>query len=94
MNEEKAGAVVGKLRARGVMAHVESTGVYQFGIKVVLPDRREVIWDADGTSALDAEILLDGDLVGFVPTIGGDEEMTVDQAVEAIAGADYGPPLE
>jgi hypothetical protein len=75
------------------MAHLERAGVYQFGIRIVLVDGREVVWDADGTSALDAEILLDGDLVGFVPTIGGDEEMTVDQTVEAIAAADYGPPL-
>ncbi|MHB8449767.1 MAG: hypothetical protein ACYDAQ_04845 [Mycobacteriales bacterium] len=92
MNEEKATAVVEALRARGVMAHLESGGVYEFGVRVVLPGGREARWDSDGTSALDAEILQDGDLVGFIPAVGGSEELTVAQTVEIIAAADYDAP--
>lgn len=89
MDEAKATAVVEALRARGVLAHLDSGGVYEFGVRVVLPGGREARWDADGTSALDAEILEDGDLVGFIPAVGDGEELTVDQTVEIIAAADY-----
>lgn len=94
MEEAKASTVVEQLRARGVMAHLERSGVYQFGIRVVLPGGvREAIWDADGTAGLEAQILEDGDLVGFVPEISGSEEFSVEQVVAAIAGADYDAPL-
>lgn len=93
MDEHKATAVVAGLRARKVMAHLERAGVYQFGIRVVLPDGREAVWDADGTAALEAQILQDGDLVGFVPTVAGSQEADVDTTVRIIAAADYDAPV-
>ncbi len=93
MQESKATEVVEALRARGVMAHLERAGVYQFGIRVVLPGgRREAIWDADGTAGLEAQVLEDGDLVGYVPEIPGSENFDVAQTVAAIAAADYQSP--
>jgi hypothetical protein len=93
MDEQKAEAVVTRLRDRGVMAHVEHLGVYQVAVRVVLPDGREAMWDPEGTTAIGAEILLDGDLVGFIEPTGGDTELDVDTIVGIIARADYGPPL-
>lgn len=94
MDEQRANAVVAALRAQNVMAHLERDGVYRFGIRVVLPDGREAIWDADGAAALEAQILLDGDLVGFVPTVAGSETADVAEVVRIIAGADYDAPVE
>lgn len=90
MNQERATAVVAALRERGVFAHVEHAGVYQFGVRVVLPDGREAIWDADGASALEATVMRDGVLVGFVPTLPASEDLDDAGVVEAIAAADYG----
>lgn len=78
-----------QLRARGVMAHVHSDGVYAYSVRVVIPGGREAIWDADGAAGLEAEILADGDLVGYVATIPGSEDFDVAQTVAAIASADY-----
>lgn len=94
MDEQKATQVVAALRDRNVMAHLERDGVYQFGIRVVLPDGREAIWDADGAAAMEAQILLDGDLVGFIPTVTGSEEADVDTVVRIIAAADYDAPVD
>jgi hypothetical protein len=90
MDEQRAERVVSKLRAQGVMAHVQRSGVYSFGVRVVVPDGREVIWDNDGASGLEATVMRDGVLVGYVPTIPGSEDLDEDGTVAAIAGADYG----
>lgn len=90
MREDRARAAVRALRDRGVMAHVEQPGVYRFGIRVVLPDGRQAIWDTDGTAGLEAQIMRDNVLVGFVSQIPGSEDFADDQVVEAIAAADYG----
>ena len=63
MQEEQAERIVATLRERRVMAHVYSTGVYNFGIRIVIPDGREAIWDADGAAGLEATVLRD-ELVG------------------------------
>ncbi len=63
--------------------------MYQFGVRVVLPDGREAVWDADGASALEATVMRDGVLVGFVPTVPGSEDLDDDGVVEVIAQADY-----
>ena len=52
---------------RGVAAHIEQPGVAQFGVRIALPDGRHAIWDTDGTAGLEAQVMRDGVLVGFVP---------------------------
>ena len=93
MEENRARRVVDALRDRGVPAHVERAAVNRFGVRVALPDGREAIWDADGTAALEAEIMLDGTLVGFVPVIEGSEDFDEAQVVDAIARTDYDQPV-
>ncbi|MFI5892542.1 hypothetical protein ACIA5D_20785 [Actinoplanes sp. NPDC051513] len=95
MEEERARRVVETLRARNVFAHVKlpQAGVTQYGIRVVLPDGREAIWDNDGTAGLEAQIMLNGILVGFVASIPDSENYGDGQIVEAIATADYDRPV-
>lgn len=78
-----------ELRARKVFAHVHHVGVGRVGIRVVLANGSEAIWDADGAAGLEAQVMRDGVLVGFVPVIPGSADFTVAQTVAAIAGADY-----
>ena len=92
MIEERAVQLVERLRARNVLAHVARSGVYQFGIRVVLPGGREAVWDNDGTAALEAQVLRDGVLVGFVPTVPGSEDFDDDAVVECIARTNYDAP--
>ena len=73
-----------------MMAHLARTGVYQTGIRIVFPDGREAIWDTDGAAGLEAQVLRDGVLVGFVPAIPGSEQLDDPGIVETIANADYG----
>src|SRR5258706_13910396 len=92
MDEAKATAVVERLRARGVFAHVHPVGVYEYSVRVVIPDGREAVWDADGAAGLEAVVLRDGDLVGLVEGIPGSESLDVAGVVAGIAAADYDPP--
>jgi hypothetical protein len=69
MDENRARYVVDALRDRGVDAHIAKPGVYQFGVRVALPDGREALWDTDGTAGLEAQVMRNGMLVGFVPVI-------------------------
>ncbi|WP_406142034.1 hypothetical protein [Streptomyces sp. NBC_01089] len=89
MNSERAERLVTALRARGVMAHVVEVGVYQFGVRVVIDWNIEAVWDTDGAAGLDAQVLSDGMLVGFVPHIAGSEDFTEEQLVDAIATTGY-----
>lgn len=75
------------------MAHVVRAGVYQFGIGVRLEEDRVAIWDSDGTAGLEAQVMRNGMLVGFVPTIPGSADFSEDQVVAAIAAADYDSPV-
>jgi hypothetical protein len=93
MEENRARRVVDALRARGVDAHLDSEGVYQKGIRIALSGGREAIWDSDDTIELEAQIMLDGDLVGFVPVVPGSADFDEDQVVEAIATTDYDQPI-
>ncbi|GAA2540181.1 hypothetical protein GCM10010435_04470 [Winogradskya consettensis] len=95
MEEVRATRVVASLRDRNVFAHVKlpHAGITQYGIRVVLPDGREAIWDNDGTAGLEAQIMRDGVLVGFVPSIPGSENFGDEQIIAAIAGADYDQPI-
>jgi hypothetical protein len=93
MDENLARRVADALRDRGIDAHLENAGVDVYGVRVVLADRREAIWGNEGTTSLEAEVLLDGDLVGFVPEIPGSDEFDEAQIVDAIARADYDEPV-
>lgn len=90
MLEHEAEQVVEKLQARGVIARVARPAVFRFGVRVPLGDGREALWDVDGAAGLEAQIMRDGVLVGFVPHICGSEDYDVDQVVTAIVSADYG----
>jgi hypothetical protein len=95
MDENRARRVVDALRERGVPAHMAQprAGVSHFGVRVVLSGDREAIWDTDGTAGLEAQVMRDGMLVGFVPVIEGSEDFTEEQVVEAIARTDYDQPI-
>jgi hypothetical protein len=93
MDEKEAQRVVDALRARGVAAHLERAGVFQFGIRVMLRDGRQAIWDTDGTAGLEAQVMRNGVLVGFVPYIEGSDHFTEQQVVDTIARTDYDQPI-
>ena len=75
-----------------MIAAVARPAAFRFGIRVPLGDGREALWDVDGAAGLEAQVMADGVLVGFVPQIPGSDRFTEEQAVEAIARADYGKP--
>ena len=93
MDENRARRVTDALRDRGINAHMETAGIDIYGVRVVLGGGREAIWGNEGTSSLEAEVLLDGDLVGFIPEIAGSEAFDEAQIVDAIARADYEEPV-
>jgi hypothetical protein len=93
MDENRAHRVVDALRARGVDARVSKEGVYQFGVRVALSDAREAVWDSDDTAELEAQVMRDGMLVGFVPVIEGSADFDEAQIIEAIADTDYDQPI-
>lgn len=93
MDEFKARRVVDTLRDRGIDAHLERPRTYVFGVRVAIGDGRDAIWDTDGTATLEAQIMRDGVLVGFVPIIPGSEDFDEAQVVDAIARADYNQPI-
>jgi hypothetical protein len=93
MDETRARRIVDTLRERGVNAHLQKAGVYQFGVRVSLRDGREAMWDTDGTAGLEAQVMRDGMLVGFVPVIEHSEHFDEDQVVDAIARTDYDQPI-
>jgi hypothetical protein len=92
MDEFKARRVVDALRDRGVNAHL-LRGAAEFGVRVTLPGGREAEWDNDGTAGLEAQVMRDGMLVGFVPQIDGSEDFDEAQIVDAIARTDYDQPI-
>jgi len=93
MDEFRARRVVDALRDRGVNAHLLRGGVDQFGIRVSLSGGREAEWDTDGTAGLEAQVMLDGMLVGYVPQIKDSEDFDEAQTVDAIARTDYDQPI-
>ncbi len=93
MDENRARRVVDALRERGINAHTAKAGVYQFGVRVSLRDGREAIWDSDGTAGLEAQVMRNGMLVGFVPVIEHSEQFDENQVVDAIARTDYDQPV-
>jgi hypothetical protein len=93
VEENLARKVVDALRERGVDAHIAKAGVYQFGITIALGDGREAVWDTDGTAGLEAEVMRDGVLVGFVPVLEGSEDFDEAATIEAILRTDYNAPI-
>jgi hypothetical protein len=93
MDENKARRVVDALRDLGTDAELAREGVYQFGVLVRLPDGREATWDSDGTATLEAQVMRNGMLVGYVPTIEGSEDYTEEQIVDTILRTDYDQPV-
>lgn len=93
MEENRARRVVDELRHRGIDARMEKAGVYQFGIHVRVAGGRTAVWDTDGTAGLEAQVMRNGMLVGFVPSIAGSESFDDDRTVDAIARTDYDQPI-
>jgi hypothetical protein len=92
MDENRCLRVMDALRDRGIDAHVATLGVGSYAVRVRIGDGREAIWGSEGTSSLEAEVLLDGDLVGFISEISGSADFDEAQIVDAIARADYDEP--
>jgi len=92
MDENRARRVTDALRDRGIAAHLRKSGVDAYSVQVPAGQGREAIWGSEGTTGLEAEVLLDGDLVGFVSQIPGSEDFDEAQIVDAIARADYDQP--
>ena len=93
MDEFRARRVVDSLRDNGVNAHLLRAGIGQFGVHLSLPGGREAEWDTDGTASLEAQVMRDGMLVGYVPRIEGSEDFDEAGVVDAIARADYKEPV-
>ena len=92
MDENRARRVADLLRDRGINAHLHQAGYDAYGVRVSLGGGREALWGTEGTTGLEAEVLLDGDLVGFISEIPGSEAFDEAQVVDAIARADYAEP--
>ncbi len=93
MEENRARRVVDALRERGIDAHMERASVYQFGVHIKITRGRTAVWDTDGTAGLEAQVMRDGMLVGFVPAIADSDGFTDEQTVDAIARTDYDQPI-
>jgi hypothetical protein len=51
-----------------------------------------VIWDNDGAAGLEAMVLRDGDLVGYVPQVPDSDDLDAKQIAHLIAETDYDAP--
>src|SRR5207248_9448420 len=90
VDEATATEVVERLRERRIFASLNRrAGVYNVGVRVVIPDGREAIWDNDGAAGLEAMVLRDGVLVGFVPQIADSADLDAAAVAELIAATDY-----
>jgi hypothetical protein len=93
MDEFRARRVADALRDRGVNAHLLRGALSQSGVRVSLPGGREAEWDTDGTAGLEAQVMRDCMLVGYVPQIEGSEDFSEPQIIDAIARIDYDQPI-
>ena len=94
MDEFRARRVVDALRDRGVNAHLLRGGIGQFGIRVSLNGGRDAEWDTDGTAGLEAQVMRDGMLVGYVPQIDGSEDFDESQIIKGMTPrTDYDQPI-
>ena len=93
MDEATARAAVHKLRMRGAFAHAHPVGVFRYSIRIVIPDGREALWDADGAAGLEAVVMRNGVLVGMIDHIPDSDDLSVDEIVQHILDADYDKPI-
>jgi hypothetical protein len=94
VDEAIATEVVELLRTRRIFASLNRrAGVYNVGVRVVIPDGREAIWDNDGAAGLEAMVLRDGVLVGFVPQIPDSDDLDAAAVAGIIAATDYDAPV-
>jgi hypothetical protein len=93
MEEMKARRVVDALREQGTDAELARVAVFQFGVTIKLHDGREATWDSDGTASLEAQVMRDGVLVGYVPEIEGSDSYTEEQIIDTIRRTDYDKPI-
>ena len=93
MDENRARRITDALRDRGINAHLRKSGIDAYSVQVPAGGGREAVWGAEDTSGLEAEVLLDGDLVGYVPQIPDSDTFDEDQIIDAIARADYDEPV-
>ena len=94
MEESTAEQVVELLRIRRIFASINRrVGVYNVGVRVVIPDGREAIWDNDGAAGLEAMVLRDGMLVGFVPQLPDSDDLDATTIARIIADTDYDAPI-
>jgi hypothetical protein len=93
MDENRARRITDALRERGINAHLLNSGIDKYAVQVPAGGGRQAVWGSEGTTGLEAEVLLDGDLVGFVPQIPGSDTFDEAQIVDAIARADYDQPV-
>jgi len=90
MLADEVDEVVTGLRTLGLVATARRTSVNRVCVRVALPSGAEALWDTDGALGLEAQIMANGMLVGFVPHIPGSEGFDIEQTCRAIATADYG----
>ena len=92
MLPDRAQQVVDILRGWGVAAHVAKASPFRHGVRVVINSETEAVWDTDGAAGLEAQVLGDGVLIGFIEPIPGSEVdgITAEQQARLIAHADYG----
>ncbi len=81
--------VVQGLSERGFIASVHRPRLNRTCVRVVLPGGAEALWDTDDAAGLEAQVMVDGMLVGYVETIPGSAAFGVPQTVDAIARATY-----
>ena len=89
----KARRVVDRLRELGTDADLARVNVYQFGISIRLRDGREATWDSDDTAELEAQVMRNGMLVGYVPAIEGSGDYSEEQIIDTIRRTDYDKPI-
>lgn len=89
MDKDKAAAVVDQLTAWNVPATVVPVGMHSAAVRVRLGGGREALWDADGTAGLNAQVLRDGVLVGYVAELPDSAALPAAHQAWLIATADY-----
>jgi hypothetical protein len=90
MDESTAEQVVELLRTQRIFASVNRrVGVYNVGVRVVIPDGREAIWDNDGAAGLEAMVLRNGMLVGYVPQLADSDDLDAAGIAGIISATDY-----
>lgn len=89
MDKDKAALVVDQLVAWNVPARVVPMGMHSAAVRVRLGGGREALWDADGAAGLDAQVLRDGVLVGFLAERPDSSALPAGHQAWLIATADY-----